>query len=138
MRLFLFITLITAILMGSSAPEAAAKLGAENNYTKALCKAQKEQKLLLMVIVKEHCRWCDKLVNRTLSDPQVTSMLPKDYVLLIVDRFDEYPEAFESNFFPTIFFIDPKSQKSLYENLGYTKVPTFLEDMNATAKLYKK
>ncbi len=135
-RVLTLLALLSAFVLASSAPQAAAMLGAENNYTKALKRATDENKIVLMVVVKEHCRWCDRLVERTLSNPDVKSYVRNNYTLLIVDRFDNFPEAFDENFYPAIFFVDPRTQKSLYENIGYVKVNPFLEDLKTIHSLY--
>lgn len=123
--------------MASNAMEAAQKLGAENRYKVALAKAQKENKILVMVIVKENCRWCDKLINRTLSDPSVKAELEKDYVSLIVDKNADYPKDFKENLFPSILYIDAKTQKSIFENVGYIDAKSFKNDLNSVLNTQK-
>jgi len=138
MRLF-FLTLLSAtILIASSAPEAAQKLGVQNDYAKALEKAQKENKMLVMVIVKEHCRWCDKLINKTLSDASVKEKLKKDYVTLIIDKDAAYPKQFKENFFPSIFFIDSKTQKSVFEGVGYVGSKCFKNDLKSALETHRE
>ena len=86
-----------------------------------------------MVIVKENCRWCDKLLNKTLTDPEVKKEL-KNYVTLIIDRDDKFPSDFKENFFPSIFYIDDKSEKSVYENIGFVGKKCFLNDLKISQK----
>ena len=124
-------------LMASSAPEAAEKLGAQNDYKTAVHKAEQEQKMLVMVIVKKNCRWCDKLIDRTLSDTSVKDALDKNYVMLIVDKDDTFPNDFKEDFFPSIFYIDPKTQKSVYENVGYIGAKCFKNDLNSALETRK-
>jgi len=131
MRLFFLSLVSSCLLMASNAMEAAQKLGVQNSYEVAVAKAQKENKMLVMVIVKENCRWCDKLINRTLSDASVKERLDKDYVTLIVDKDAPYPNDFKENFFPSIFYIDAKTQKSVYENVGYIGTKCFKNDLNS-------
>ena len=88
MKLFFMTLLLTCGLMASDAIEAAKKLGAENNYATAISKAEKEKKLLVMVVVKKDCRWCDKLIDKTLSEETVKSKL-ENYITLIVDKDDD-------------------------------------------------
>ena len=131
MRLFFLSLVSSCLLMASNAMEAAQKLGVQNSYEVAVAKAQQENKMLVMVIVKENCRWCDKLINRTLSDASVKERLDKDYVTLIVDKDAPYPNDFKENFFPSIFYIDAKTQKSVYENVGYIGAKCFKNDLKS-------
>ena len=93
-----------------------------------------------MVIVKENCRWCDKLLNRTLMDPEVKGEL-KNYITLIIDKNDKFPSDFKENFFPSMFYIDYKSGKSIYANIGFVGKKCFLNDLresqNICNELYK-
>ena len=140
MKLFLISLLFIGTLFATDAKEAAAGMGAENHFATAMKKAESEKKMLVMVVVKEGCRWCDKLVYRTLSEPEVKESL-KNYVTLIIDKDDDYPKDFKENFFPSIFYIDYSSGKSVYENVGYVGKKCFLNDLRESLKtrdeLYK-
>ena len=133
MKSFLLFILLAGTLFAANAKEAAENLGFESNYSTAIHKAKAEKKMLVMVIVKKNCRWCEKLLNRTLADPEVKKEL-KNYVTLIVDRNDTFPSEFKENFFPSIFYIDYNSQKSVYENVGYIGKKCFLNDLRESLK----
>jgi len=133
LKLFLLSILLISALFATNAKETAKGLGVENNYMQAIKKAKAEKKMLVMVIVKEHCRWCNKLINRTLKDSEVQEELKK-YVILIIDRNDQFPNEFKEKFFPSIFYIDYDSQKSVYENIGYIGKRCFLNDLKESLK----
>jgi thioredoxin-related protein len=141
LKLFLISIFLLSTLFATDAKEAAKNMGAENDFATAMNKAHNEKKMLVMVIVKENCRWCDKMVNRTMADSEVKEILKKNYVTLIIDRDDDFPSEFKENFFPSIFYIDYSSQKSIYENIGYVGKKCFLNDLNMSLKtrneLYK-
>ena len=128
MRRFLLLILFTYSLFAGNAKEEAALLGAENDFAAAMQKVKKEKKMLVMVIVKKNCHWCQKLIETTLSDREVKERLQND-VLLIVDKNDAYPDRFKVTLFPSIFYIDGSSQKSVYENVGYIDKTSFLSDL---------
>jgi len=134
MKAVLISLLLTYGLMATDAIEAAKKLGAENNYATAISKAKKEKKLLVMVIVKENCRWCEKFINKTLSEETVKNKL-ENYITLIVDKDDDFPSDFKENFFPSIFYIDYSTQKSVYSNVGFVGKPCFLNDLNESLEI---
>jgi len=137
MKLFLLILLLGSGLFASNALQEAQKIGAESNYATAIAKAQKENKILVMVIVKENCHWCEKLVNKTLNEQGVKKEL-ENYVTLIVDKDDTYPNVFNEDLFPSIFYIDPKSQRSIYSNIGYIGKKCFLNDLAESSKTQKE
>ncbi len=132
--------LLVCTLFATNAKEAAKELGVENDYAAAMAKAKSEKKMLVLVIVKENCRWCDKLLTRTFTDPEVKDEL-KNYVTVVIDRNGEFPDEFRENFFPSMFYIDYSSEKSVYENVGYIGKKCFLNDLRESLKtrneLYK-
>ena len=132
--------LLVCTLFATNAKEAAKELGVENDYAAAMVKAKSEKKMLVLVIVKENCRWCDKLLSRTFADPEVKDEL-RNYVTVVIDRNGEFPDEFRENFFPSMFYIDYSSEKSVYENVGYIGKKCFLNDLRESLKtrneLYK-
>ncbi len=128
-RLLWIMVMLGGSLWATDATLAAKHLGAEQSYAQAVAKARNTGKMLVMVVVKEHCRWCQKLVDRTLSDPKVQKRLGEAFVTLIVDKDDTYPATFKEDFFPSIFYIDPKTEQSVYENVGYVRTKCFLNDL---------
>ncbi len=141
-RLLAVLLFSFSMLSASGAKEEAALIGAETNFDTALAKAKAEKKILVMVVVKEHCRWCEKLVKRTMADPEVEKVLKRDFITLIIDRYDSYPKAFREDFFPSIFYIDYATGQSVYENVGYVGKKCFLNDLDGAQKtrasLYEK
>ncbi len=134
MKLLWIMVMFVGSLWATDATLAAKHLGAEQNYAQAVAKARNTGKMLVMVVVKEHCRWCQKLVDRTLSDPKVQKRLGEEFVTLIVDKDDTYPATFKEGFFPSIFYIDPKTEQSVYENVGYVGVKCFINDLDGAIK----
>jgi thioredoxin-related protein len=118
------------MLLGATAE----KIGAETKYEQAIRKAEAQKKIIVMVIIKENCYWCHKLLDDTLADPEVRKVL-KNYLLLVVNRTDTFPKLFHATLFPSIFYIDYQSKKSLYENVGYIGKEDFLNDLNASVEI---
>ena len=137
MKILLTILMLSYMLMASNALDEAKKLGVESNYDSALAKAQKEKKILVMVIVKDNCRWCEKLINKTLSEEGVQKEL-ENYITVIVDKDDSYPNQFTENFFPSIFYIDYATQKSVYSNVGYVGKKCFLNDLHDALRIHNE
>ncbi|MCB4743656.1 MAG: thioredoxin family protein [Sulfurovum sp.] len=128
-RWYLMIFLFSSFLLATDATQAAKQLGVQHSYATAIAKAKAKKRMLVMVLVKEHCRWCHKLVKHTLADKKVKARLKKDYVTLIVDKDDTYPVVFKRSFFPSILYIDPNTEKNIYENVGYIGPEYFLNDL---------
>ena len=133
MKKFLLILLLGSGLFANNAYKEALKIGAETDYATAIVKAQKENKILVMVIVQENCRWCGRLIDRTLSEESVKKEL-ENYVTLVVDNDASYPNVFKEDLFPAIFYIDANSQKSIYTNVGYIGVECFLNNLSESSK----
>jgi len=133
LKLFLLLMLSLSVLFAVNAEEGAQSMGAENQYSAAIERAKAEKKMLVLVIVKENCRWCEKLLYGTLADTEVQKALKKS-VVVVVDKDASYPNAFKVNLFPSIFYIDYASQKSVYENVGYVAKEDFLTDLRESIK----
>ncbi len=137
MRTLLLLLCLTLGLLGSDAAKEAAFLGVQTHYAAALSKAKKEQKILLMIVVKENCPWCHRLIHRTLGSDKIKPLLNRSFVTLVIDRHDSYPSTFNEDFFPAIFYVDPESQQSIYEEIGYVGVKAFLDDMQTAKQMQK-
>ena len=135
MRYLFFIAIISRLLFAMDATQAAQRIQAETHYSIAIKKATEEKKIVVMVMVKEHCRWCQKLIKHTLLTPAVQARL-KDFITLIVDKEGDYPTRFKADFFPSIVFIDYHTQKSIYEQIGYINSIHFLEELQEIEQTY--
>ncbi len=127
----------TLLIWGMSADVAAQKTGAFRDYNKALQTARHKNSLLIAVIVKKECGWCERLIEHTLSEPDIADKIRKNYVLLIMEEGEKYPSMLNEEFFPATFFIDPKSGQSIYENIGYVNKRDFLKDMQSAEEIRK-
>jgi len=107
-----------------------AELVWQKDITSAFEKAQKENKIVMVLVEGEHCRWCKKMKHRTLSDDNVSKRL-ESYV--IVKVMQEDAEAVKDlpaiNGVPTIFFV--KANKEVLKSVvGYYDVFDFISYLN--------
>ena len=128
MKYIMMILALSLSLMAADAAKAAKELGVYNNYDIAIQKAKSENKLMVLVVVWDPCRACDKLVKKTLSNDMVKNRL-KDQVTVILDYKDQMPKAFHIKMAPKIFYIDPKTEKSVWESMGAVSIETFMDDL---------
>ena len=128
MKAVIMFVLLVCNLMAISAQEAAWVLDAQTDLTKALQKAKAENKMVLLVVVKDDCNWCEKMVHETLKDKDIQENL-SNMVTVIVDIHGKLPNDFKVIKTPAMFFIDPKNGKSVFKNIGYVKKGAFLIDI---------
>lgn len=133
----LFLLLFSLTLFGANAKDAAFMLGYNEVYTTALQKAKKEHKILMMVIVKEPCPYCDRLVDETLDTPTVKKRLP-NFIPLIVAHDGNYPEDLRPPVTPVTNFINPNNGAVLQTLYGYQNVPAFSRAMDQVLQKYHK
>lgn len=124
-------------LMAADAQMEAEQLGAQNNFSSAIEKAKKEHKMLFLLVVTNHCRWCKKMVYQTLSNTQVHTKLEETTVLLVLDKNDVMPYEFKSEIYPSTYFINPKTKKSVWANVGYVTQKVFLDDLSIAKDMMK-
>jgi len=79
------------------------------SFEKALIKAKKENKIILIKATAPHCRFCKKMDNETLKDKQIINMLEKKFIVVSVDVSKEtLPLGLNVNMTPSFFFIFPE------------------------------
>jgi thioredoxin-related protein len=108
----------------------AGELAWQKDIATAFDKAQKENKIVMVMVEGEHCRWCKKMKHRTLSDDSVVKRL-KSYVVVKVMREDTeaVKDLPEIQGVPTIFFL--KANKELVKSVvGYYDVFDFTSYIN--------
>ena len=89
---------------------------------------------MVLVVVWDPCKACDKLVKNTLSDTIVKSKL-KDHVTVILDYKDKMPKKFHIKMAPRIFYIDSKTEEKILENMGSVSVENFVNNLNEASEM---
>jgi len=128
MKIVILFVLLVYNLMAITAQDAAWILNAQTDFTKALQTAKAENKMVLLVVVKDDCNWCEKMVLETLKDKDIQDNL-SNMVTVIVDIHRKLPNDFKVTQTPAMFFIDAKNEKSVFKNVGYVKKGAFLIDI---------
>ena len=128
MKTLMTLLFLILSLYGADAKKSALLLGYENDYAKALAKAQKEHKMLLLVIVQEPCPYCDKLVHKSLNTPCVQRRM-KNYVPVILDKHDTFPKQFKPPFIPISYVVDPDSETVTFEIVGALPYKDYIHDL---------
>ena len=102
----------------------------EKDIAIAFSKAQKENKIVMVLVEGEHCRWCKKMKHRTLSDDSVSKRL-ESYIVVKVMRedADAIKDLPQINGVPTIFFMK-ENKKVLKSVVGYYDVYDFTSYIN--------
>lgn len=98
----------------------------QENLKKAFDKAEDADKRIMVMVEGENCRWCKKMLHRTIGDDEVQKKLAQKYVSVKVQREDletmkHLPEV---RGVPTIFFMD-KDKNLIEEVIGYFDVLDF-------------
>ncbi len=126
MKLLLLSLLLTFNLMAITAKEYAPTLNAFTDLDKAYTKAKNEQKeMILLLVIKDGCHWCEMMAELTLQDKTVKDAL-SDTVLVLVDLDSPLAKKFKAEQTPSMVFIDVKTKKSVYEQVGYEKPGSFM------------
>ncbi len=110
----------------------------ESNLDTAIAKAKVEKKNIMIMIESDHCRWCHKMHETTLSDPKIKKAL-SGYVALKIDRnnpllLKSFPAVAGV---PTILFITP-NKKILTTALGYVETYDFMSYLRDASFANKK
>ena len=68
-----------------------------NDYDEALKNAQKEHKLVYILVVSDTCKWCKKFENKTLQNKQIKERVNKEFVTVLLSRDTELFNSFMDN-----------------------------------------
>jgi len=113
----------------------AVELGYETNYAKAVAKAKREHKNVMLVLVANYCPWCRKFEEQVLRKQEVNKLVHQQYVPVILNKEkDPYPQEFNLSFTPIVQFIDPNTQKSYHRVVGYNEREAFLHWLQSDAR----
>ena len=90
------------------------------NYNKALQKAHKEHKPLMVLLVKKECPSCNEVIRDIFMEQKYINHINQNFVSVIVtyEGRESYPiEMFYSTTFPTLFFVSSQTETFLAEPL---------------------
>ena len=131
MRIIMIISMLTFSLFAS-------EIKWNDSFEAAKAKAQKEDKLIYVVITSETCRWCRKLESETLDEQKIINNLNSKYsaVALTRDK-DSYPPCLKAPMVPMSYFLTPEGTV-LYSVPGYWNEEDYLSMMGDVERKYKK
>lgn len=96
-----------------------------SDYEKAKIDAQKEHKLIYVLITSDDCKWCKKFENTTLQNKDIKKRLKNEFITIHMSRDrDSIPKQFETAPVPRHYFTDAKGN-ILYNSLGHRGLPCF-------------
>ena len=110
------------------------------SYQAAQEEAKRENKPMLVILVSHTCRWCRRLENRTLQNPEIIDFVNANFVPVIVYREDGgYPQnVIHSGYVPTTFFLTPEGKPFMKPSTGYWEPYDYISDLRLAAKKFKK
>lgn len=141
MKIFMLIFALLASLYGAKIDEFAKKANYERDYETALIKAKKENKMIMLLVVADYCPWCKKFEKKTLLNSSIKTIVNNNFIPLVIDKIKEkgkYPAEYASPLIPAVFFIDPKTEKSVHKTIAYMTKKEYKKNMDEAIKLFMK
>ncbi|QOY51167.1 thioredoxin family protein [Candidatus Sulfurimonas baltica] len=141
MKIFIITLLFITSLLGARIDEFAKEAGYMREYVSALKIAKKENKMVMLLLVADYCPWCKKFQRKTLQSSPLSTKIKQDFIPVIVDKYREkehYPSIYSNSSIPAVFFIDPKSENSLFKSISYVNKKDFLSNINEAIAIYKE
>ncbi len=139
MKKIILLLLFSLTLFGANVDKFAQEMGFERDYKTALTRANKENKILMMVLGADYCPWCRKFERKTLNSSLLKKRLQTEVVTLVVDKkfdIETFPKKFQTQFTPKVFFINPKDESIILDTTGYIKKKHFAENLDNAIQLY--
>ncbi len=126
MKIVILSFLLVCNLMAITANDAAWVLDAQTDLNKAYTLAKQEKRsMIVLLVVKDGCEWCEKMVYETMQKPEVKNAL-SNAIVVVGDIRSDPIKHFNATLTPTVFFIDAKTKKSIYKQVGYERSGSFL------------
>ncbi len=80
-------------------------------YKKAVEIAQKEHKIIIIKLTREHCHFCTKMDREVFSDKEIIEAVDKNFIVVEVDIGKETPPlGLKIGMTPTFIFVDEKEK----------------------------
>ncbi len=94
-----------------------------SDYNEAYALAKAKNKSVFILFTTEYCRWCVKLKEITLKDPELGRRLQEEFVVLFLDRDrSTYPTKYKVRGVPAVYLTD-KNEELFTSMVGYHKNP---------------
>ncbi len=131
MRYILMLVLILQSLYG-------AEVAWNSSFEAAKAQAQKENKIIYVVITSETCRWCRKLESTTLKETVIINNLNQKYAPVALTRNkDKYPPCLKAPMVPMTYFLAPDG-RVIYSVPGYWETEDYFSMMGDVERKYRK
>ena len=103
-------------------------MGYESDYQKALEKAKKAKKPLMIFMTTSYCPWCRKLESQILAKEDINARIQQKYVPVMLNYdLKKFPKQFlEVNITPTLYIVDSETEKIVEQFVGYNHRGDFL------------
>ena len=92
----------------------------QGDYAKALQQAREENKVLMVLLIKNNCKECKDLVRDLFVDKPYVERLNKETIAVIVNIDNKYSfpiEMYWSKRYPTLFFVNSSNEVFFHEPL---------------------
>lgn len=127
MKKIVALLLVSTFLFGAEYRDFAKTMAYETEYEKALERAKKEDKKLMVLMISNFCPWCTKFENKTLVDKSVDSAIKSKYIPLIINKEEKnFPSYLATPIVPTTYFINPHKEEILHQSVGFSNKIEFL------------
>lgn len=122
-KLFVLIVLIAGIVWGAEAQSKEITFEQTKEWKKVLKKAKKEKKLIFIDCYTSWCGPCKMLSSQVFTREDVGNQFNADFVNVKYDMEKDadgvkLKDAFEIKAFPTLVFVDPKTEQVVHKMVG--------------------
>jgi len=115
-----------------------AEVNWQPNYNAARAEAKRTGRPMLVLLVSHTCRWCRKLKNRTLQNPEIVTYINNHFVPLIVYRENlDFPDFIKSPMVPTTFFLTSNEKMLMKPVAGYWEPDDYMSDLRMAIRRLK-
>jgi len=134
MKYIIILMLLSLSLLGDN-------LNWSNNYAQGLLDAEKENKIIYILITSQSCKWCRKFESTTLQNELIKKRLYSEFITIHLSRDEDIiPSIFKTAPIPRHYFVS-KEGKIIYSSLGHRGIEcfdSFMDNAHERLKLNKE
>ena len=110
-----------------------------SNYQNALKKAAHSDKMLMLVLVQDHCPWCSQLAKVTLTQKKIKKKIQEEFIPILLNKNSDFiPQKYSTKFIPSIYFINPFEDEEVWRSSGYHDSKELLTTFKKALQSFKE
>ena len=121
-KIFLSLLLVSVSLF--------AEINFIDDYEEGVARAQKENKMIMLVFTGANCHVCNMMKADVFPDKEIAAYVNKNFVAIELDVEMDDKQGFDVFGTPTFYFLDSSAKKTIEVKVGGSNVMGFMKKLH--------